>query len=80
MDPMGRVPLLARGLSVRLQDRVDEILHWPQLGTRPFRSLPLRRQRAPQGFPDHPPLHTKLAGYSANRPLTVLVFSPDLFE
>jgi hypothetical protein len=77
---MGCVPLLARRLPVALQDRIDEILDRPQLGTRPFRSLPLRRQRAPQGFPHHPPVHTELAGYSANRPLTVLVLSPHLFK
>jgi hypothetical protein len=80
MNPMGRVPLLARSLAVGLQDRIDDILDRPQLGTGPFRSLPFRRQRTPQSFPHHPPVHTKLACYSSNRPLTVLVLSPHLLE
>ena len=80
INPMGGVPLLARGLAVRLRDGVDELPHCPQLGTGPFRSLPLRRQRASRGFPDHPAMHPELPCYAANRSLAVLVLSPDLLE
>jgi hypothetical protein len=61
MNPMGRVSLLARGLVVGIQDRIDEILDRPQPGTGPFRLLPLLRQRTLQRFPHHPPVHAKLA-------------------
>jgi hypothetical protein len=43
IDPMRRVPLLARRTLVRLQNRVDELLHQPQLWLLALWLLTLRR-------------------------------------
>jgi hypothetical protein len=77
-DAMRRVPLLARGSTIRFQNRVDERQRRGQLRSLPLWLLPLWRHCAGQSLPHFPPMNTQSPRYRADRPGTMLVLSPDL--
>ena len=54
-NPMCRVPLLARCLPIGFQHPLDVFLHRTQLGLLTSRLLFLRRDRAGNRLPHHPP-------------------------
>ena len=66
-DAVRRVPLLARRFPIALQNPVDELAHRPQLRTAPRRCLALRRHRAGQRLPHHPPMRVQLLRHSLDR-------------
>ena len=76
---MGRVPLLARSLSIRLQHLVDGLFHRIQLRRFPCRLLPLRRDRAGDRLAHHSPVHAMFLRQSLDR-FSGRVPAPDLFE
>jgi hypothetical protein len=77
-NAMRGMPLLARRLAVRFENRVDERNCRSQLGPLPLRLLPLWRQRAGQGLAHLPSMYSQLPRYRADRPGAMLVLPPDL--
>jgi hypothetical protein len=77
-DAMRGMPLLARRLAVRFENRVDKGERRPQLGPLPLRLLPLWRQGAGQGLAHLPTMYSQLPRYRADRPGAMLVLPPDL--
>ena len=77
-DAMRRMPLLPRGLSVYLQNPVNESRYSGHLHLGSFCLLPSRRRRAPHRFAHHPPVHPQLPRYPDNRPCAKLILTPDL--
>ncbi len=80
IDAMRRVPLLARRLQVRLQNRVDELPDRLQLRTLPLRRLALCRKGIGQRLPHHPSVYSKLAGQTSNRLPAELVLPSQLLK
>src|SRR5579883_545891 len=80
VNPMRRVPLLARRRSIRFQNRVDERNHQPQPGPLPLRLLAPGRNRVAQRLTDHASMHAQLLGHSQDRAHPELVLAPNLLE
>jgi len=64
-NAMRRVPLLARGSTIRFQNRVDERQRRGQLRSLPLWLLPLWRHCAGQSLPHFPPMNTQSPRYRA---------------
>src|SRR5271157_79961 len=79
-DSVRRVPLLARSLPIALQNPVDELSHRPQLRTASRRGLALRRNRASQSLPHHPPVRLQLLRHSLDRSRPKAVLPPNLLK
>src|SRR3954453_13055687 len=74
------MPLLTGSFPIQLQNLIDEARYRRQLETRASRLLPQLRNRAPNCFPHHAPMHSKLVGNSGDRAYAELVLSTDLLE
>ena len=75
---MRRMPLLARRLAVRFENRVDKGDRRVQLGPFPLRLLPLWRQGAGQGQAYLPTMYSQLFSYPSDRAGAMFVLPPDL--
>jgi hypothetical protein len=74
------VSLLSWRACVTLQNGFDERLRRFYSWLTACVDLSLSRNRVPQRFPYHAPVHPKLPGYSFDRSFPVFVFPPNLFE
>src|SRR5712692_2452133 len=79
-DSPRRVPLLLRSLFIGHQNPIDELDHWPQARLAANRWLALRRNRARQGLPHHPPMNPQPSRYTLDRSSPVCVLPSDLLE
>ena len=78
--PPRSMPLLLRRTLIGSQNLVNEVLHRPQARTASNRLLTLRRRRARQSLPNHPPMNTQLLRHSLNRPRPMPVLPSDLLK
>ena len=77
-DAMGRMTLLARSVTISLQNRVDKRYRRGQPGTLPLRLLPIRRHRVGQSPAHLPSMNSQLPRHRADRSGTMFVLPPDL--
>ena len=75
-DPMGRVPLFARGLPILFQDPVDDRRQWSEFGLFPFGHFAFGRDRVADRLPDHAAMYAVFPGQSLDR-LSGRVLPPD---
>jgi len=78
-DATRSVPLLARRLSIRIQQPINVLFHRPQFRLGPVTRFPLGWDRAGQRLAHHPPMHAMLPHQPQNR-LARLIFAAQHFE
>jgi hypothetical protein len=77
---MGGVTLLARGVAIGFQHRVDEGHQWRHYGSLPFPLLALRWCSIGQRLTYHPAMHSQFARDAEHGTVAEFVFPTYLLE
>ncbi len=81
VDPLRRVPLLARRRPISIKPRIDQRPPLTQLRRQPpLRPLPRRRQQRLQRLPDRPAMHAVPSASACDRQPLELAVPADLLE